>query len=183
MPYCWKCGAELPEDARFCPKCGAPISGPERGAKIALERIGYDVNLQEHWIRRIIAIVIDSIIVGIGAWILTAILFLPFLIPLNWPFIWSAPRSWLQFPFVMGPIYILYFTLAETGYGYTIGKMIMGLRVVTVGDGVLTLDKAFIRNISKIFWVLLILDVIGGIATRGDPRQKYSDRIAGTTVI
>ena len=26
LPYCWKCGTELKEDARFCHKCGASIS-------------------------------------------------------------------------------------------------------------------------------------------------------------
>lgn len=26
MPYCKQCGAELPEDARFCPKCGSSVS-------------------------------------------------------------------------------------------------------------------------------------------------------------
>lgn len=30
MPYCAKCGAEISEDARFCPKCGAPVGLPER---------------------------------------------------------------------------------------------------------------------------------------------------------
>jgi len=25
MPYCWKCGTELKENARFCHKCGAPV--------------------------------------------------------------------------------------------------------------------------------------------------------------
>ncbi|UCE16413.1 MAG: zinc ribbon domain-containing protein [Candidatus Bathyarchaeota archaeon] len=26
MPYCWKCGTELKEDANFCQKCGASVS-------------------------------------------------------------------------------------------------------------------------------------------------------------
>ena len=30
MPYCAKCGAEILEEARFCPKCGAPVGPPER---------------------------------------------------------------------------------------------------------------------------------------------------------
>ncbi len=34
MPYCWKCGAKLNEDARFCPNCGTPVASqvtePER---------------------------------------------------------------------------------------------------------------------------------------------------------
>lgn len=25
--YCWKCGAQIPDDSLFCPKCGAPQSG------------------------------------------------------------------------------------------------------------------------------------------------------------
>lgn len=28
MPYCWKCGAEVDEDAEFCPACGTPIGPP-----------------------------------------------------------------------------------------------------------------------------------------------------------
>jgi hypothetical protein len=28
MPYCTKCGAELPSDATFCPKCGTPVTPP-----------------------------------------------------------------------------------------------------------------------------------------------------------
>jgi len=28
MPYCWKCGAELDEEAKFCPTCGAPVAPP-----------------------------------------------------------------------------------------------------------------------------------------------------------
>ena len=28
MPYCWKCGAELDEDAKFCPTCGTSVAPP-----------------------------------------------------------------------------------------------------------------------------------------------------------
>jgi len=45
------------------------------------------------------------------------------------------------------------------------------------------MDVAFIRNISKIFWPLYLLDVIVGLATPGEPTQKYTDRIAGTIVV
>jgi len=30
LPYCWKCGAELKEDARFCHKCGSSVSRSRR---------------------------------------------------------------------------------------------------------------------------------------------------------
>jgi len=29
MPYCRRCGAALPKDARFCPACGTPVAAPE----------------------------------------------------------------------------------------------------------------------------------------------------------
>lgn len=30
MPYCWKCGAELDEEAKFCSVCGAPAGPPTK---------------------------------------------------------------------------------------------------------------------------------------------------------
>ena len=30
MPYCWKCGPELKENARFCHKCGTPVGRAKR---------------------------------------------------------------------------------------------------------------------------------------------------------
>jgi len=34
MPYCWKCGAELKEEAKFCPNCGAPIGTTTESKRI-----------------------------------------------------------------------------------------------------------------------------------------------------
>lgn len=59
----------------------------------------------------------------------------------------------------------------------------MGFQVVTVGGRRPDLAAAFIRNISKIFILLPLLDILGGLITQGDPHQKYTDRIAGTNVI
>ena len=42
--------------------------------------------------------------------------------------------------------------------------------------------SALVRNISKLHWVLLLLDLLGGMVLEGDPRQKFSDRIANTVV-
>ncbi len=176
--YCTKCGKKLPEDAEFCPNCGA-AARPEVGLyETAAERIGQDRSLQQHWIQRIIAIVIDSIIVGIATTILLVAVFFPLFLANPIGFF-----NWMSFPFAMGLIYVLYFTIAESSYGYTIGKTIVGLKVMAVDGGRPSLESAFIRNISKIYWIFLILDVIGGFFTATDPHQKYSDRIAHTTIV
>ena len=178
MTYCTKCGKKLPEGAEFCPTCGA-TARPDVGLHgTAAEKIGQDRFLQEHWIKRIIAIVIDSIIVGIATTIVLAIVFFPLFLANPFAFF-----NWLSFPFAMGLIYVLYFAIAESSYGYTIGKTIVGLKVVAADGKRPRLENAFIRNISKIHVLLLILDLIGGFFTSKDPHQKYSDQIARTTVV
>ena len=121
---------------------------------------------------------IDSIIVGIATTIVVAAVFFPLFLANPIGFF-----NWLSFPFTMGLIHVLYFAMAESIYGCTIGKGIVGLRVVAVDGGRPSLESAFIRNISKIYWIFLILDVIGGFFTARDPHQKYSDRITHTTVV
>lgn len=196
MPYCSKCGAEIPEGARFCPKCGTAVSPPgvevppaPIRAKTGIDLIGTDKLLQEHWIKRVIAIIIDNIILAIAVSILWIIISIPVLILTGTTYPWfgipwfASLGGWLfGFPFAVGALSLLYFSFAESIYGQTIGKRLMGFRVATVDGRVPNLGRALMRNISKIHWVLLLLDVIVGLATPGDPHQKYSDRIAGTTV-
>jgi hypothetical protein len=40
-----------------------------------------------------------------------------------------------------------------------------------------------LRNISKIYWLLLLLDTVVGLATSKNYTQKFSDRFAGTEVV
>lgn len=147
----------------------------------AFEKIGTDRELQDHWLRRLIAAVIDGIIIGIIASIILALFSLPFVIagvPLPWWF-----TNWFAVPaFVLGIFWLLYASFMESARDSTIGKMVMNLRVNTTDGRTLTFDRALIRNVSKIYPLFWLLDVIIGMATPGDPHQKYTDRTAGTTV-
>ncbi len=89
----------------------------------------------------------------------------------------------VQLPIVSGLLSLLYFTVAESQYGRSFGKMLMGLRVESTSGTPLRVDQALIRNVSKVYWLLLLLDVVAGLATQGDYRQKYSDRFARSTVV
>jgi uncharacterized RDD family membrane protein YckC len=136
-----------------------------------------------HWLLRLIAYVVDWFIVGIIVGILWLLVFLPFLFVGAIAGFFNAWGWWTVFPFVVGLLMVLYVLYAEVSWGGTLGKRILGLRVQTVSGGRITYSQSFIRNISKIHPLLLLLDWLIGIATPGDRRQKYSDRIAGVVVV
>jgi uncharacterized RDD family membrane protein YckC len=135
-----------------------------------------------HWLYRFLAYVIDSIIIGIPVYIIWNFVF--------WSIFWSGAwwmlgyGSWLLLPFFFGIIEVLYFAILDVSWGATIGKRVLGLQVQMVNGSKVQFGAAFIRNISKIYPLFLLLDWIIGIATPGsDRRQKYTDRMAGTTVV
>jgi uncharacterized RDD family membrane protein YckC len=135
-----------------------------------------------HWLYRFLAIIIDSIIIGIPVYIIWNFVF--------WSLFWSGAwwmlgyGSWLILPFFLGIIEVLYFVILDVSWGATVGKRVLGLQVQMVNGSKVMFNAAFIRNISKIYWLFLLLDWILGIATPGpDRRQKYTDRMAGTTVV
>ena len=147
------------------------------------ERIGSDSQLQDHWIRRLVAFIIDSIIVGAFTLIIAAVVMIPFiLLTLATGLPWYVFNPF-YFPFFAGVLSVLYFALFETYFGSTFGKRIMNLKTAKLDGQKPPLDLAFIRNISKIYWIIALLDTVIGLATPGDPHQKVTDRVAGTTVV
>jgi len=147
------------------------------------KKIGSDPQLQDHWIRRLVAFIIDSVIVSICTWIIAAIITIPFILIAATTGLPRYMYDPFTFPFFAGILSVLYFTLLETYYGWTFGKRIMNLKTTKLDGQKPPLDLAFIRNISKIYWVLILIDTVIGLATPGDIHQKVTDRIAGTTVV
>ncbi|MCX8189131.1 MAG: RDD family protein [Nitrososphaeria archaeon] len=169
--YCPKCGAEVSEEDNYCYKCGSQLkkaTTSELSRKLGINIIAKDSLLQEYWIKRCVAYIIDSIIVSGITFILAFILFFPQIILQG-----KLPSIDLLFP--VGLISLVYFIFLEYFYGYTFGKKVMGFKIESEDSK--TVLNVFIRNLSKIFWVLLFLDVVGGLITPGDPIQKYSDRL------
>jgi uncharacterized RDD family membrane protein YckC len=141
-----------------------------------------------HWLYRFLAFVIDSIITAIPAYIIFWLVF----IPLFWSesflgiTIYYTPwwSYYLLFPLLYGIILVIYSAILDVSWNATVGKRVLGLQVQMVNGSKVQFGAAFIRDISKIYWLFLLLDWIIGIATPGpDRRQKYTDRMAGTTVV
>ncbi|MGZ7182365.1 MAG: RDD family protein [Halobacteriota archaeon] len=151
------------------------------------EEIQASSALQNLWIRRVIAYVIDSVILLIVLAIVNAFLALILLVPsLIFSFdvfggVFSGFSALLGLVIIWG-----YYTLFEGSMSTTVGKRIMGLRVRPL-RGRMSYTKAFIRNFTKawipIIVLLFLLDLVIGLVTEGDPRQRFSDVAADTSVI
>ena len=149
--------------------------GPVRHRLSALEMIEHNKPLRKHWMARLIAMLLDFIIVaGLGGLIglfieggLHASMLPEFMILTN---------------IIMALFWVFYSAIMEYAFGFTLGKKVMHLRVQSL-KGPLYLWKTILRNISKVQVIVLVIDALVGMATAGDPRQKFLDRIAETTVI
>jgi uncharacterized RDD family membrane protein YckC len=158
-------------------------SPPPQGSSLSeLDHLARDRHAQEYWLYRALAFTIDAVIVGIGLTILAFLVTLaaghPTVAPLFEINVLPSPSA-----IGAGVVLFIYFLLAETAYGSTFGKEIMHLRVVNVDGTRPDPFKIAIRNISKIYFVLLILDILAGLLSHSRRGQKFSDYIVGTNVI
>lgn len=129
--------------------------------------LSQDKVLQQHWLKRFVALLIDFAIIYTPIWFVGAALGYPYLFP----------------GFFSGVALFVYAFLFESAVGGTVGKIILRMKAVPL-RGAMSPSQAMIRNLSKVFPVLLFLDWVVGMAvdTR-DPRQKWTDQVAHTSVI
>ena len=174
LKYCPSCGSELDPDTRFCSSCGADlkervpqvaseppktiISAPPQQTPITIQE-PKPVSGVEYgdFVERLIAIIIDGLLIGIIGLILNFIL------------------NWVLASLIGYAIALLYFWILETyNNGQTIGKMAMNLR--TVNENTLeTADagKYLVNNLLKSNFLLLIVDFLIGILTNsGDSKKR-----------
>ncbi len=158
----------MTQEASQAPTSGVDAVMKESGAQI-------------YWVRRVIAFVIDWLIVYFAVGLLVIVAAASFLV-LSGPGVFVAVLVGV-FSFLAGAILVLYFVAFEILAGASIGKRIMGLKVVVSGGRTPNVMEALIRNVSKIYWLLLILDIIVGLAVSKGYTQKYADKLMGTSVV
>jgi uncharacterized RDD family membrane protein YckC len=130
--------------------------------------------MENFWGRRFAALLVDIIILTLFMYVVSAIVFLLFA-QLG---IFSVLNYWI---FIAAIIIIVYFTFMEGKTDSTLGKKLFKLKIKAV-NGNVGYKKAFIRNLSKIYYFPLIADVILGFIF-GDSNDRILDKISGTYVI
>ncbi len=132
----------------------------------------YNTSLRRYWRERVLAGAVDfSIVTAIS----TAIVYL---VP---DFGWGMTAVLAIF-FLTGVMWFIYSTVLEGFTGLTVGKRIWGLRCVAhVGE--IGWRRAVLRNLAKLFAPVIIADVLFGLGTEGDPRQRFTERVFDVLVI
>lgn len=130
--------------------------------------------MEYYWGRRLGALIVDIIILTLFMWILSLLIFLI----TAGVGVFSALNYWI---FIGALIIIVYFTYMEGKTGSTFGKRLLNLKV-EAREGNLDYRKAFIRNLSKILYLPLIIDVILGFLF-GDSNDRILDKVSGTYVV
>ncbi len=186
MPYCPKCGKEVPSDAKFCTNCGATLGVPTAAAPPSPAYIPPSplADLGS----RIIAGIVDYIIIGIIAAVISFFAFAPLMITGPLWMTGGFPWGWFGGIFgILGLLWLLwliYFTYFEGTSGQTIGKKLINIKVIKDNGSKCDFGPALVRNILRIIDHLPFLYILGIILIAAtDKRQRLGDMLAGTIVI
>jgi uncharacterized RDD family membrane protein YckC len=130
--------------------------------------------MENLWGRRFAALIVDILILTLFMYVVSAVIFLLFA-GLG---IFSVLNYWI---FIAAIIIIVYFTFMEGKTSSTLGKTLLKLKVMAV-KGNMSYRKAFIRSLSKILYVPLIVDVLLGYIF-GESNDRILDKVSGTYVV
>ncbi len=152
-----------------------------------LEAVRSNASLQQLWIKRVIAFIVDSIIIGI-IFVVVSIIFAALLLPVRVVSFDIFTGLSAGFSTILSLLIVYgYYTFFEGSFNATIGKMFLGLRVLPIRGGTMNYKKALVRNLTKPWnWVIAVaflLDLLVSFATEGDPRERFMDTLAGTVVV
>ncbi|MFX0155757.1 MAG: RDD family protein [Candidatus Hodarchaeota archaeon] len=192
LKFCPKCGSELEKDSRYCVSCGADLGArkeiaestpfetiPEKKTrKISPESIEY-----ADFVPRLVAIIIDGILIGIIGSSLSWAFF--FWVPFN---IFDPFGGWwaISFPFDWLIGFLYSWGLETYNNGQTVGKMAMNLRTVDENTfGPTTSSRYAINNILKPSALLILDFIIGVLKNSGDPKKRLRimQNVSETVVI
>jgi uncharacterized RDD family membrane protein YckC len=164
MPYCSKCGKEVPKEATFCPNCGTPIELTAKNETIVLAT----------WEARALAWLIDILIVGafVALLNLRGLLLVPFDVPRWIPFVDLGPGNL---------VYFLYWMLMDGLYGQSLGRMIMNIKITSADGKPTNMGQAAIESAGKAFF--LLIDFLVGYFLYPRKKQRILNYLSNTIVV
>lgn len=189
MMYCTQCQVEYPDDYRFCAQCSSPLvatvapppvsvsaappgiaAAPTAGAalgSVAARIVAHLIDL----VFLIMAFALMGNMVGSRLGGLTESGF-----NLN-----GAPA--LLIMLLTGVAFFLYLVLFEGGFGTTVGKLFLGLRVRNTDGSRCGFGQAMVRNLLRIVdaFPLYLTGLITTLATK--KKQRVGDLVAHTIVV
>ena len=103
----------------------------------------------------------------------------------------AADHRWVYGWFITDPLCLVFFgiiwiylILLEGLAGATVGKWLLGLRIVGPDGHVPGLTKSLVRNVLRLVDTLPAFNILGIVLIALSPeRARFGDRIAGTRVI
>jgi len=130
----------------------------------------YDSSLRKLWAKRLASDFIDYMIT-----LLLSCLIGPYLPFLHLNFILTVFA-------LQGVIWFIYSVIFDALWGKTPGKFALRIKAVSfIGD--LNVLQSIARNLTKLNIIIFLGDIIAGLSTEGDPRQRLSERLVDSLVI
>lgn len=178
MPYCPKCGNEVPADAKFCTNCGASLGVSIPGAPPPPPSGYISPSPLADLGSRIVGGLIDYIIIGIIAAVLSFLALAPLMMGgFGWG--WFGSIFGVQFL-----LWLIYFTYFEGTSGQTIGKKFAHIKVVKEDGSRCEFGSALVRSILRIVDSLPFIYILGIILIAAtDKKQRLGDMLAKTIVV
>lgn len=127
----------------------------------------------EYFKQRAGAYIVDFFVVSAFMWIISYVLYL-------FANHYNVFAIYHYFIFVLPIVQLIYFTVLEKVNHATLGKRLFAIEVQSTNQD-LSYAQTFVRSISKIYWVIIILDILVGIIVKKDDR--FLDYISRTVIV
>ena len=173
------------------------MCSPKVTAESYMKSYASTLNRAGFW-PRLAAYIIDNIVLCVTILILVLPTLL-LMVLLNVPFSKSSDYSWVgnHSPAVLAVFFSVafitvvsaaivafgYYIVLEGHFGYTLGKYLLGLRVLKTDGTRIGYKEALLRNLSKYINNLIILDALIMLIFFNKEKQRGFDKIANTMVV
>ena len=128
--------------------------------------------------KRILAYIVDYFVVSAIMWIIAQVL--------DFLFHSSAFFVYDYFIFLLPIVIMIYFVVFEKNKGATVGKNLLNLNVLSTANVTyysnISYRQAIERNLSKIYWFPIIIDLIIGLIV-GSSNERILGKLSRTEVV